>query len=98
MADSLYRDFRVRELIEPYLGQVTTSHIKSALFDDFETPWSVCRPPRNNLANNQSATVAMIVMEPVLGRMEIALLPAVNREFTLYELEMDMHQPSYLEV
>ncbi len=88
--DSLYRDMRVRQLLEPHVGGLTAAHVKAALFDDFETPWSVCRPPRPNTENNLSATVAMIVMEPALGRLEVALLPALNREFVTYRLEMDI--------
>lgn len=87
--DSLYRDLRVRDLIQPHLGSVTRDTVKAALFDDFATPWSVCRPPRPSLGNNLSATVAMIVMEPALGHMEVAMLPALDRSFTSYSLEMD---------
>lgn len=92
--DSLYRDLRVRSLIEPHLGRVTTDIVKTALFDDFETPWSVCRPPRLNTSNNLSATVAMLVMEPALGVMEVAMLPALNRSFETYRLEMEIRQPN----
>ena len=88
MPDSLYRDLRVRGLIEPHLGKVTVNHVKDALFDNFEAPWSVCRPPRQSLSSNQSATVAMIVMVPAEGRMEVALLPAINPHFTSYDLDM----------
>lgn len=88
--DSLYRDMRVRQLLEPHVGALTVEHVKAALFDDFESPWSVCRPPRVNSNNNLSATVAMIVMEPELGRFEVAMLPALNREFTSYSLDMDI--------
>lgn len=94
MPDSLYRDLRVRELLEPHLGRITPETVKAALFDDFETPWSVCRPPRENLSNNQSATVAMIVMEPASGTMEVALLPALNRQFASYSLGMSIEVPS----
>jgi isopenicillin-N N-acyltransferase-like protein len=92
--DSLYRDLRVRSLIEPHLGKVTTDIVKTALFDDFETPWSVCRPPRLNTSNNLSATVAMLVMEPARGVMEVAMLPALNRSFETYRLEMEIRQPN----
>jgi isopenicillin-N N-acyltransferase-like protein len=92
--DSLYRDLRVRSLIEPHLGKVTTDIVKTALFDDFETPWSVCRPPRMNSSNNLSATVAMLVMEPARGVMEVAMLPALNRSFETYRLEMEIRQPN----
>jgi isopenicillin-N N-acyltransferase-like protein len=84
--DSLYRDIRVRALLEPHLGAIGTETVKDALFDDFQTPWSVCRPPRPTLTTNLSATVAMIVMEPGAGMMDVAMLPALNRNFTRYAL------------
>lgn len=87
--DSLYRDIRVRDLIQPHIGSVTFDTVKNALFDEFAYPWSVCRPPRRNLSNNLSATVAMILMEPASGLMQAAPLPALNREFTEYRLEID---------
>lgn len=92
--DSLYRDLRVRSLIVPHLGAVTTDIVKTALFDDFETPWSVCRPPRPSLSSNLSATVAMLVMEPALGVLEIAMLPALNRSFETYRLDMEIQEPN----
>jgi isopenicillin-N N-acyltransferase-like protein len=85
--DSLYRDLRVRGILEPQIGAITLDAVKDALFDDFATPWAVCRPPRRNLSDNLSATVAMILMEPALGVMEVAPLPALNRRFTTYTLE-----------
>lgn len=92
--DSLYRDLRVRELLEPHIGAITRDTVKAALFDDFESPWSVCRPPRLNTSSNLSASVAMVVMEPELGLMEVAMLPALNRRFTEYRLEMDIQRPT----
>ena len=87
--DSLYRDLRVRELLTPHHGAISRDTVKMALFDDYQTPWSVCRPPRRNTSNNLSASVAMVVMEPALGVMEVAMLPALNRSFTEYRLTMD---------
>jgi isopenicillin-N N-acyltransferase-like protein len=87
--DSLYRDIRVRDLLQPHIGSITFDTVKTALFDEFGYPWSVCRPPRRNLSNNLSATVAMILMEPASGLMQAAPLPALNREFTTYRLEID---------
>jgi len=63
--------------------------VKEVLFDTFDTPWSICRPPRPSTTNNLSATVAMLVMTPADGRMEVAMLPALNREFSTFRLEMD---------
>jgi isopenicillin-N N-acyltransferase like protein len=86
---SLYRDRRARELLEPKIGDLTADDVKAVLFDDFGSPWSICRPPRPSAINNLSATVAMIVMAPASGRMEVAMLPALNRVFAGFTLEMD---------
>jgi isopenicillin-N N-acyltransferase-like protein len=86
--DSLYRDLRVRALLEPQAGRIGLDAVKAALFDDFQSPWSVCRPPRLNTSNNLSATVAMIVIEPGRGVMQVALLPALNRMFSTFTLEL----------
>ena len=85
--DSVYRDIRVRQLLTPKHGRIRPDDVREALFDDFETPWSVCRPPRMSLSDNLSATVAMVVIDPLDGVMEIAPLPAANRAFTTYRLE-----------
>ncbi|WP_439596211.1 C45 family autoproteolytic acyltransferase/hydolase [Falsiroseomonas sp.] len=85
--DSLYRDLRVRDLLAPLRGRITVEDVKAALFDDYQSPWSVCRPPRPNLSNNLSATVAQVVMVPAEGVMEVAMLPALDRRFTTYRLE-----------
>lgn len=84
--DSVYRDRRVRGLLEPRIGRLTIDDLRAAFFDDWQSPWSVCRPPRRNLEDNLSATVAMILMRPAEGHMEIAPLPALNRAFTTYSL------------
>jgi isopenicillin-N N-acyltransferase-like protein len=84
--DSLYRDLRVRELLRPSIGAISVDHVKAALFDDFASPWSVCRPPRQTLTDNLSATVAMVVMQPGAGVMEVAMLPALDRRFTRFAL------------
>ncbi len=87
--DSLYRDLRVRDLLRPAIGTLTIDHVKAALFDDFASPWSVCRPPRQSLTDNLSATVAMVVMQPDAGVMEVAMLPALDRRFTRFSLHAD---------
>ncbi len=84
--DSIYRDQRVREALLARDGRITMDDVRAALFDDWQSPWSVCRPPRMNLGGNLSATVAMVLMRPGAGVMEIAPLPALNRHFTRYSL------------
>jgi isopenicillin-N N-acyltransferase-like protein len=85
--DSLYRDLRVQSALAPKRGAITVADVKDALFDDWGTPHAVCRPPRPGEGGNLSATVAMIVIRPAEGSMEIAPLPALNREFTTYRLD-----------
>lgn len=87
--DSLYRDLRVRDLVTPHRGRVTMDIVKQALADDFQSPYSVCRPPRPNFADTMTATVAMVLMSPTLGTMEVAMLPALGRTFTTYRLTME---------
>jgi hypothetical protein len=84
--ESFYRDWRVKKLLDEAGAKLTVADLKHAFFDDFLTPHSVCRPPRLNDAGNLSATVAMVIMEPSKGSMEVALLPALNRVFTRYSL------------
>jgi isopenicillin-N N-acyltransferase-like protein len=87
--ESYYRDWRVRKLLDRAGPKLTPDDLKAALFDDFGTPYSVCRPPRPGSAGNLSATVSMVIMEPSKGIMEVAPLPATNRVFTRYSLTED---------
>lgn len=87
--DSLYRDVRARDLLAPKIGTLTVDDVKAALFDDFASPHSICRPPRRSAGADLSATVATLVMRPAAGLMEVAMLPAVDRAFTTYTLEME---------
>ena len=93
--DSLYRDVRVRGLLAPQIGRLTREAVKAALLDDFATPWSVCRPPRAGVTGVVTATVAMVVMEPALGIMEVAPLPALGAAFTSYQLEVVAPAPHH---
>ncbi|WP_225769607.1 C45 family peptidase [Inquilinus sp. Marseille-Q2685] len=84
--DSLYRQERVRSRLAT--GRpLDITDLRDALFDEFGSPWSVCRPPRKGLSGNLTATVAMVLLEPARGEMQIAPLPAVNRRFTFYRLD-----------
>lgn len=89
MPDSLYRDRRLRALVEAKAGNLTVDDVKAALLDDWGTPWSICRPPRPSAMSNLSATVITLVMQPSIGLMEIAVLPAIDPTFASYRLEME---------
>ena len=79
--DSLYRDVRVRQILERAGRTEIVDIVKQALFDDYQTPYAICRPPRPGSSGNLTATVAMIVMQPALGQMQVALLTAINTQF-----------------
>jgi len=89
VADSFYRDYRVRHLLTPKAGHITIEDVKAALFDNFGTPYAVCRPPHAAPGSSMSATVAMIAMQPALGQMQVAPMPAHNNRFTNYSLKVE---------
>ena len=62
------------------------------MLDDFETPWSICYPPRPSSPSHPDSiyvTVATLIMRPILGEMRVAMLPALDKRFTPYTLEME---------
>jgi isopenicillin-N N-acyltransferase-like protein len=83
---SVTRERRVRAALEAKRGRLTLDDLREAFFDDWQSPWSVCRPPRPALNGTISATVAMILMRPAEGVMEVAPMPALNRRFARYSL------------
>ncbi|MBM3649445.1 MAG: acyl-CoA--6-aminopenicillanic acid acyltransferase [Alphaproteobacteria bacterium] len=86
---SIYRDKRVREQLAPKRGALTLDDFRAAFFDDWNAPWSVCRPPRPNTRGVVTATAAMILMRPGEGRLDACPMPALNRRFTTYSLTPD---------
>jgi isopenicillin-N N-acyltransferase-like protein len=92
--DSLYRDIRVEALLRPALGRIDRAAVAAALADDWQSPWAVCRPPHPNVSGIVTATVATIVMEPALGEMDVAILPALGGRFARYALEPGSADPT----
>jgi len=86
---SIYRDKRVRDQLAPKRGKLTLDDLRQAFFDDWGTPWSVCRPPRPNTRGVMTATTAMILMRPAEGHLEACPMPTRNRHFTTYTLAPD---------
>jgi isopenicillin-N N-acyltransferase-like protein len=84
--DSLYRDWRVEEILARDHGRLTLEHLRAALRDDLGAPYAVCRPPVPETSGNLGATVAMILMRPGEGTMEVTPMPAQNRRATVYTL------------
>jgi isopenicillin-N N-acyltransferase-like protein len=86
---SIYRDKRVCAQLAPNRGKLSLDDFRQAFFDDWGSPWSVCRPPRLNTHGVAVATTAMILMRPGEGHLEACPMPALNRHFTTYSLEPD---------
>ena len=86
---SIYRDRRVRERLGARRGKLTLDDFREAFFDDWGSPWSVCRPPRLNPRGVMVATAATILMRPGEGHLEACPMPAHNRRFTAYNLTPD---------
>lgn len=83
--DSLYRDWRVRELLK-VKPSISREDVVTALTDRFGYPYAVCRPPLPEHDGNLSATVALIVMDPAALHMDVAPMPALGVAFTRYAL------------
>jgi isopenicillin-N N-acyltransferase-like protein len=88
--DSIYRDKRVRDSLTPKRGTLTLGDFREAFFDDYATPYSVCRPPRPNNRGALVATSAMVLMRPGEGHLETCPMPALNKQFTTYILTPDL--------
>lgn len=87
--DSLVRGIRIKQLLHAQHGKLTRESFKAAFLDDYQHPYSICRPPRASYTMPASATIASLVMEPANGVMELSILPALNPHYTTYTLPMD---------
>ena len=61
--DSLYRDFRARQLLEPKIGEITVDDIKSTLADHFGFPRAICRHPHVYPGQEPTITIASLVFD-----------------------------------
>jgi len=88
---TFYRDVRAREALVAKAGDITVDDVMAVMLDDFETPWSICYPPRASSPTDPTtyATVATLIMRPILGEMRVAMLPALGARFTDYTLDME---------
>jgi isopenicillin-N N-acyltransferase-like protein len=61
--DSLYRDFRARQLLEPKIGAITVEDVQATLRDEFGAPRSICRSPHEYAGQGSSMTIASTVFD-----------------------------------
>ena len=61
--DSLYRDFRARELLEPKIGAITVGDVMAVLRDHFGAPRAICRAPHEYPGQGPTMTIASVVFD-----------------------------------
>lgn len=61
--DSLYRDFRARQLLEPKIGVITVEDVQAVLRDEFGAPRAICRSPHEYAGQGSSMTIASTVFD-----------------------------------
>lgn len=84
---SIFRSERIRRLLdlEAQRGGITYEFFRDSFLDSFDSPYSICRPPRMAaVGSGTSATAATIVMNPGAGFMDVAPLPALGARWTRY--------------
>ncbi len=70
--DSLYRDFRARQLLEPKIGSLRVEDIKAALRDEFGSPRAICRAPHEYPGQGPTMTIASVVFDMSNAAMHVA--------------------------
>jgi isopenicillin-N N-acyltransferase like protein len=65
--DSVYRDFRARQLLEPKIGAITVADMQATLRDHFGLPRAICRHPHEYAAGEPTMTIASEIFDPVNG-------------------------------
>lgn len=88
--DSLYRDYRVRELFAEKHGNIDLGVMGEVFDDRFGSPFSVCRPIVKEDSGNLSATVATVLCDPKNGAMYVTALPADGNKPVRYDIVMDV--------
>jgi isopenicillin-N N-acyltransferase-like protein len=58
--DSLYRDFRARQLLEAKIGAITRADIEATLKDHFGLPRAICRHPHQYPFGEPTMTIASV--------------------------------------
>lgn len=89
-ADSLYRDWRMRQILMPLKGKISIDHVKNAFMDHFGYPQSICRHPENHSTKSEILkTVGSIIMDLTAGEIHIAPGCPCESEYKVYRLGMN---------
>ncbi|NBS58043.1 MAG: hypothetical protein EBS65_13540 [Betaproteobacteria bacterium] len=84
--DTLYRDFRARQLLEPKIGAITIEDIKAVLRDEFGAPRAICRTPHDYPGHEPTMTIASLIFDPKNDALHIAAGPPTQSEYQLVGL------------
>ena len=79
--DTLYRDFRARQLLEPKIGSITLDDIKSVLRDQFGAPRAICRTPHDYPGQEPTMTIASLVFDLKQEVMHVAAGQPTESEY-----------------
>lgn len=80
-ADSLYRDFRARQLLEPKIGSITIEDFKTVLRDEFGAPRAICRTPHDYPGHEPTMTIASMIFDLKRGVMHVAAGQPTRSEY-----------------
>ena len=81
-ADTLYRHYRARALLEPKIGHITIEDIQAVLRDHAGFPKAICRHPDEREPEvNRTSSVASLVIDLTEGVMYIASGPPCSAEY-----------------
>jgi isopenicillin-N N-acyltransferase-like protein len=90
--DTLYRSWRLNELLSPIKGNISVDDIKRGLTDHFGYPKSICRHPDmdpNLKESEKIQTLGSIIMDLNSGRIEFAAGPPCQSSYQSYQIDMD---------
>ena len=79
--DSVYRDFRARQLLEPKIGSITVDDVKAVLKDEFGAPRSICRYPHEYAGAEPTMTIASLVFDLDAEVMHVAAGQPTRSEY-----------------
>ena len=84
--DTLYRDFRARQLLEPKIGKITIDDIKLVLRDEFGAPRAICRTPHDYPGSEPTMTIASLIFDLKHDVMHVAAGQPTQSEYQAVRL------------
>ena len=93
--DSLYRDFRARQLLEPKIGDITIEDVKSVLRDKFGSPRAICRSPHDYPGQGSTMTIASLVFDLANEVVHVAAGQPDRSEYESVGLPAHNAQPTH---